>query len=133
MQFSTILVAATALLTPALAEGIFSITGTATTGDSTSVTLQVQNGNIGDAPTCSGTDNQGALPVSGGIPCNDGYSLTYTWDNVNDGIAATYTNPQVTFTYNVPNNGVDGNGVYQFGFADYFKPKMAKKARTLRV
>jgi len=133
MQFSTLLLTATALLTPALAEGIFAITGTGTAGDSTSVTLEVQNGNVGDAPTCSGTDNEGALPVSGSIPCDYGYALTFTWDTLNDGIAATYTDPTNTFTYNVPNNGCDGNNMCQFGFTDLFPPKMASKARTLRV
>ncbi|KAE9378544.1 hypothetical protein N431DRAFT_435620 [Stipitochalara longipes BDJ] len=131
MQFSTILLTAAALLTPTLAtDGIFAITGTATAGDPTTVTLQVQNGLVGDAPTCSGTDSKGSLPVSGTVPCKSGYALSYSWDTIKDGIAATYTSPGNTFTYNVPNKGCDANNVCQFGFTDIFP---GKKMRALRV
>jgi hypothetical protein len=131
MQLSAILLASAALLTPALADGIFAMYATITTGDSTTVTIEVLNGNVGDAPTCTGTDTQGPVPVAGTIPCNNGYALSYTWDgNQNDGIAATYTNNGNTFLYNIPNTGFDGNDVYQFQFVDNFP---GKKMRALRV
>lgn len=126
MQFltATALLTTLSLLTPSLADGIFAITGTGTP-DGT-VSLTVQNGNVGDAPKCQGSYTGSPVPTSGTIPCNDGYALSYTWNSVTEGISATYTNPSVTFTYNVPNNGVDGNGVYQFGFEDIFPGKKVR-------
>ncbi|KAH7409417.1 hypothetical protein BKA64DRAFT_742515 [Cadophora sp. MPI-SDFR-AT-0126] len=113
------------------ADGIFAITGTGQTGPPTLVTLQVLNGVVGDAPKCSGTAETSPLPASGSIHCVEGYALTYQWPSINEGIAATYTNPTNTFTYNVPNNGCDANNVCQFGFTDNFPGK--KMARALRV
>jgi hypothetical protein len=127
---TTFFAASTLLLSSLVsADGIFAITGTGTIGSPTTVFLEVQNGNVGDAPTCSGSAETSPLPASGNIPCIEGYALSYSWDSINDGIAATYTNPTNAFTYNVPNNGCDGN-VCQFGFTDLFP---GKKARALRV
>jgi hypothetical protein len=130
MQFSTLLLTTASLLVPALAtDGIFAITGTGTVGSPTTVSLEVQNGLVGDAPKCSGTAETSPLPASGTIPCDDGYALSFSWNSINEGIAATYTSPGNTFTYNVPNNGCDGD-VCQFGFTDIFP---GKKMRALRV
>lgn len=130
MQFSTLILTTASLLIPALAtDGIFAISGTGTAGDSTTVTLQVDNGLVGDAPKCSGTAGTSPLPAFGTIPCDDGYALSFAWYNINEGIAATYTSPGNTFTYNVPNNGCDG-AFCQFGFTDIFP---GKRMRALRV
>jgi len=123
MKFTKTILTIAPFLALVSANGIFSITGTGSTSASSStVTLQVLNGNVGDAATCSGTSISSALPASGSIPCNNGYALTYTWNSLNEGIAATYTNPSVAFTYNVPNNGCDGQ-TCQFGFTDLFPSK----------
>ncbi|KUJ21448.1 uncharacterized protein LY89DRAFT_730227 [Mollisia scopiformis] len=132
MKFSTTITFLTTLtlLSSALADGIFAITGSSSTSsDAVTVTLEVQNGNVGDAPTCQGSYTGSLLPTSGTIPCNDGYALSYTWNSVDEGIAATYTDPTNAFTYNVPNNGCDDAGDCQFGFTDLFP---SKKGRAFR-
>ncbi|TAQ83416.1 hypothetical protein B7494_g8261 [Chlorociboria aeruginascens] len=126
MKFtSPLLLVSTLLLTSVSGEGIFAITGSGTVGSPTSVTLEVQNGNVGDAPTCSGTVETAGLPASGTIPCAAGYALSFTWETEDGPISATYTTSQSTFTYNVPNNGCDGD-TCQFGFTDLFPPKMRR-------
>lgn len=130
MKFTltTALLTTFALLTPTLADGIFAITGTGST-NGTVVTLEVQNGNVGDAPTCQGSFTGSPFPTSGTIPCNKGYALSYTWGNESEGLAATYTDPTNTFTYNVPNNGCD-NSTCQLGFTDLFP---SRKLRAFKA
>ncbi|TVY40853.1 hypothetical protein LSUB1_G004612 [Lachnellula subtilissima] len=127
MQFtaSTLLLAGATFLSSASAAGIFAINGTAQPGSY--VTLTVLNGNVGDNPTCSGTVAIGGLPASGDITCNAGYSLSFSWDTQNDGIAATYGTPSAApFTYNVPPISNDGT-TYSFGFEDDFPDAEASK------
>jgi hypothetical protein len=133
MQLSTTLIAAiAALLSTAIAGGIFAINGTGIVGSPNTVTLQVLNGNVGDPPTCSGTAQTAPLPASGNIPCNPGYALSYTWEIYDGPIAATYTDPTNTFTYNVPNTGCSGDGpTCTFGFQDLFPSKRTR--RSLRA
>ena len=133
MQFSTALITTTlALLSTTSADGIFAINGTGTIGSPTIVTLQVLNGAVGSAPTCSGTAETAPLPASGTIPCDPGYALSYTWETVDGSIAATYTDPTNSFTYNVPNTGCGGDGpTCSFGFQDLFPGR--RKSRSLRV
>jgi hypothetical protein len=127
MKFTNTLLTLAPFMALVSADGIFSITGTGSTSSTGStVTLQVLNGLVGDAPTCSGTSSASALPASGSIPCKDGYALTYTWSSLTQGIAATYTNPSVTFTYNVPNNGC-ADQTCQFGFTNLFPGKKEKR------
>ncbi|CZT07792.1 uncharacterized protein RAG0_13107 [Rhynchosporium agropyri] len=126
MKFTT----STSLLTlfgGALAgNGIFAITGSSS---SNNVNLRVDSGDIGEAPKCAGSAPIGSFPASGTIHCVDGYSLTFKYNSLHEGIAATYTNPTNTFTYNVPNNGCIGSNC-QFGFTHNFP---GKKARALKV
>ena len=128
MQFPAAFIATTAvLLSTASADGIFAINGTGIVGSPNTVTLQVLNGNVGDAPTCSGTAQTAPLPASGNIHCNPGYALSYTWEIFDGPIAATYTDPTSTFTYNVPNNGCSGDGpTCIFGFQDLFPNKRSR-------
>ncbi|KAH6682064.1 hypothetical protein B0J14DRAFT_577796 [Halenospora varia] len=132
MQFSTALIATTAaLLSTAAADGIFSITGSAVVSSPLTVNLQVLNGLVGDPPTCSGSSESSPLPSSGVISCNEGYSLTWTWDSIANGIQATYGTPSsAPFTYNVPNLGCDGNtpNTCTFGFTDNFPGKKMRRA-----
>ncbi|KAE8440989.1 hypothetical protein EG329_006126 [Mollisiaceae sp. DMI_Dod_QoI] len=131
MKFSTTttLLITLSLLTPSLADGIFAITGNGSTVASPIVVyLEVLNGNVGDTPKCSGYSTTAPLPTSGTIPCDEGYGLSYSWGSIDEGIAATYTDPTNTFTYNVPNNGCVGN-VCQFGFTDLFP---SRKERAFR-
>ncbi|EPE31872.1 hypothetical protein GLAREA_11954 [Glarea lozoyensis ATCC 20868] len=135
MQFSkSLLIATTALLSTAVADSIFAITGTGTlSSTSTEVKLQVQNGNVGDAPKCSGgLTGRAGLPLSGNIFCADGYSLSFTWSDAAQGIAATYATPtSPAFTYNVPNLGCDASDpkTCNFGFTNIFpSKKMARRS-----
>jgi len=97
--------------------------------------------------TCNGSVAIGAFPASGAIPCASGYSTTFTWNSVNEGIQATYATPSAAaFTYNVPQTSNDGT-TYIFGmklppgflnehlvnristgFADYFPSAQAAAA-----
>lgn len=124
MQFSTALLTATAaLLTTVTADGVFGISGTAIVSSPTVVNLTVLNGLVGDAPTCQGSSEVSPLPNSGIIPCKEGYSLTWTWKSITEGIQATYATPSSpAFTYNVPNLGCDGAqpNTCKFGFENIF-------------
>ena len=42
------------------------------------MTLEVLNGNVGDAPKCSGNVETAPLPSGGSVECDEGYSLSYT-------------------------------------------------------
>ncbi|KAL2074632.1 hypothetical protein VTL71DRAFT_8410 [Oculimacula yallundae] len=130
MKFTTTTALLSGLSGALAADGIFSITGTGQTGSPSTVSLQVLNGVVGEAPKCSGTALTTPLPGSGTIPCVQGYALTFHWNSIHEGISATYTNPTNTFTYNVPNNGCDANNLCQFGFTNNFP---GRKARALRV
>lgn len=129
MQFTaTIVLSALAALVSA--DGIFSITGTGVVSSPTTVSLTVLNGLVGDVPTCSGTFEGTPLPLSGNIPCKDGYALSFRWDSVNESIAATYTTPSSpAFTYNVPNLGCDDHTCH-FGFEDLFP---GQKVRSFKA
>ncbi|EKD20869.1 hypothetical protein MBM_01551 [Drepanopeziza brunnea f. sp. 'multigermtubi' MB_m1] len=133
MQFAILasVLALTTTTSALAASGIFSIAGSGTgSQSSSSVTLQVLNGRIGDAPKCSGTVHHGSpLPAQDTIPCVEGYALSFSWPSLAESLTATYTTPQNTFTYNVPNQGCNGN-VCEFGFTDYFPEK---KVKALRV
>ncbi|KAF8853653.1 hypothetical protein BDZ45DRAFT_748373 [Acephala macrosclerotiorum] len=135
--FSTTATALSALtfLTPSLADGVFAITrNRSTIAVPITVYLEVQNGNLGEAPKCSGYSSTSPLPTSGTIPCDEGYALTYTWGSASEGIAVTYTTPtSAAFTHNAPILGCteEGHGtVCQFGFTDLFP---SKKERALQA
>ncbi len=55
----------------------------------------------------------------------------YTRGSTDQRILATYTEPTNTFTYNVPNNRCDGDGVCQFGFTDFFQSKSVRSSNGL--
>lgn len=132
MQFtaiSALLSAAFLIGTSTATDGVFAIQGNGTVSSPNTVYLEALNGNVGDAPKCSGFSQTAPLPASGTIPCLKGYALTYSWTKFDGAISATFTTPtSPAFTYNVPNLGCSAASppVCTFGFVDTFPGKTKK-------